>query len=335
MWNQNYFEEYTNYASSDLIGDDFLANSECIYKHEHFQIFMLLCEKICRPEEQKRNSILIIPSIFNSPEILSIGSKSNLITELSSFANVYILNWLEIKEKNHSLNEYAIETLLAIEIVANFTNQSIHVLGHCIGGNLVIAATILNPNLSKSLTLLTTPWDFGHFKSQYYLQSFLALDKNIDSLDTVPKIYIQILFFLLQPEYFQMKLKRYSLLNSKEERELFFSIERWLMSGHNLSQGTYTQLTQSFLHKNDLFNLNWKIGNITIDPKAIKIPVALIAADNDKITPIESVTPLHNQLKNSTMIIVKGGHINYLISEKLTAFISEYKNWHSSIAEHI
>lgn len=197
-------------------------------------------------------------------------------------------------------------------------------IGHCIGGNFAIAANIIASKSIKTLTLLTCPWDFSHFFYVKMLHQYLKLDAYIENLPLIPKIYIQILFFLLFPDYFQVKLDKFFSLTSEKEQEISFRIENWLMSGHDIPSDTYNQIMQNILGENMFINLKWKVGGTVIDPGVINCPVYIVAAKNDQIVPEYSILSLQKLFKNSTLIEVPGGHISYLINDKLTDLFKEY-----------
>ncbi|AEK75111.1 poly-beta-hydroxybutyrate polymerase [Rickettsia conorii subsp. heilongjiangensis 054] len=71
-------------------------------------------------------------------------------------------------------------------------------------------------------------------------------------------------------------------------------------------------------------NLKWKIDNFIIDPSLIHCPVYIVAAEDDQIVHKASILPLQKLLKNSKLIDVAGGHISYLINDKLDKLFKEY-----------
>nr|WP_241773676.1 alpha/beta fold hydrolase [Rickettsia asembonensis] len=240
---------------------------------------------------------------------------------MRSYGAVYLIDWLEIEEPKYLLDDYVHKI---IEVIDSLKIKDINLIGHCIGGNLAIAAKILMPKFIKTLTLLTCPWDFSHFFYIRMLNRYLKLDSGIENLPIIPKIHIQILFFLLFPDYFNAKLKKFFSITSYKEQELAFRIEHWLMSGNNISKGVYNQIMQNILDENMFINLKWKIDNFIIDPSLIDYPVYIVAAEDDQIVPKSSILSLQKLLKNSKLIEVKGGHISYLINDKLTDLFKEY-----------
>ncbi|WP_218460438.1 alpha/beta fold hydrolase [Rickettsia sp. TH2014] len=340
---QEYFDLYNNYIRTHNLGNKYLESGKIVRQTEHYRVlyysvsscglstgssnkkykkldlsrFML--DSVDKPQDD--NTFLITPSIFNSPEIFFLARDKNFIENLRSHGEVYLIDWLEIEEPKYLLDDYVHKI---IEVIDSLKIKDINLIGHCIGGNLVTATKIIVPKKVKTLTLLTCPWDFSHFFYIRMLHKYLKLDSYIENLAMIPKIHIQILFFLLFPDYFNAKLKKFFSITCDKEQELAFRIENWLMSGNNISKGVYNQIMQNILDENTFINLKWKIDNFIIDPSLIDCPVYIVAAEGDQIVPKSSILPLQKLLKNSKLIEVKGGHISYLINDKLGELLKEY-----------
>ncbi|WP_341788716.1 MULTISPECIES: alpha/beta fold hydrolase [unclassified Rickettsia] len=340
---QKYFDLYNSYAKNHKLGNKYLELGEIVAETKYYRVVYycsmsslgLTGDRHCEREKQawqshknvlrlpRRDSVsprndgktfLIIPSIFNSPEIFFLSRNKSFIENLREQGEVYLIDWLEVKESNYLLDDYVHKI---VEVIHNLNVNNINLIGHCIGGNLAIAANIIASKSIKTLTLLTCPWDFSHFFYVKMLHQYLKLDAYVENLPLIPKIHIQILFFLLFPDYFQVKLDKFFSLTSEKEQELAFRIENWLMSGHDIPSDTYNQIMQNILGENMFVNLKWKIDDTVIDPNVINCPVYIIVAKNDQIVPESSILSLQKLFKNSTLIEVPGGHISYLINNKL------------------
>lgn len=329
---QEYFDLYNNYAKTHNLGNKYLELGEVVKQTEYYRLICYKMDFRFRGNDIKgsgndkeksgaTNTFLIIPSIFNSPEVFFLSRDKSFMDNLRIHGEVYLIDWLEVKDSAYSLNDYVNRV---IEVMGNFSSMDL--IGHCIGGNLAIAAAIMMPKLAKSLTLLTCPWDFSHFFYVKALHGYLKLDNYIENLPLIPEIHIQILFFLLFPNYFNVKLQKFFSLTSKKEQELAFRIENWLMSGHGIPSATYRQIMQNILGKNMFMNLKWIVNDKVIDPSVITCPVYIISAIDDQIVPKFSILPLQKLFKNSTLIEVQGGHISYLINNKLTDLFKEYEH---------
>ena len=271
-----------------------------------------------------KQNFLVIPSLFNSSRILCLGKKQNFIEILLDYGDVYLINWQQ-SENNFLLEDYILETTkLLVKLTSHL--GPINVAGHCFGGNIAIGAGSLKPDLLSSLTLLTTPWDYSHFNNALIWYKLLALDKMIQNLKTVPKIYLQMLFFLLFPNQFLKKVNNYYKLELEEEKQIYMQVEYWLQSGINIPVSLYQQFIDDVIAKNIFYTNQWQIEENKINPENIIAPVCIISAINDQIAPVNSTLTLHRLLKNSTLIKVKGGHISYLVNSDQD-FINQYISW--------
>jgi len=347
---QEYFDLYNNYAKAHNLGNKYLELGKVIMQTKYYRLlyypstmsFPTLSLSFPQKRESRKNklkmdscdqrndiersrddsrSFLIIPSIFNSPEIFFLARDKSFIENLRNHGEVYLIDWLEVKESSYLLDDYVHRVT---EIISNLNSNDINLIGHCIGGNLAVAANVLMPKFIKTLTLLTCSWDFSHFFYVKMLHQYLKLDSYVENLPLIPKIHIQILFFLLFPDYFKVKLDKFFSLTSLKDHDLAFRVESWLMSGHSIPNSTYHQIMQNILGENMFMNLKWKIGDVVVDPSVINCPIYIVAANNDQIAPKSSILPLQKLLKNSNLIEVKGGHISYLINDQLIELFKRY-----------
>ncbi len=267
------------------------------------------------------NIFLITPSIFNSPEILFISKANNFIDNLLKQGNVYLIDWQE-SEKQLLFNDLVHELENIIEFLTEYANKKINLIGHCIGGNICLGAGVTVVN---SLTLLTTPWDFSHLQKFTFMRNNIDLKETIKDMDVIPKLYIQIMFFLMFPMQFNKKIEKYFTL-PKNLREIFLCTEHWLQSGIDIPKSLFIDIIDKFCINNECHNQKWIINDKVVHIKKLTMPVCIISARSDQIAPYQSIVSLQKELKNTTLIKVDGGHISYLINTKID-FLKKYNNW--------
>lgn len=270
---------------------------------------------------------LIIPSIFNSPDILSIGSPGDIITQLRNFGVVYLIEWQEVHDPRVNLNDYAASVAALVKVLALKHHQEIDLVGHCLGGNLAIAASVIHHKLVASLLLLSTPWAFSYLAMAKEMHSSLGLNIAISNLEKVPALYFQILFFLMQPESFKHKIDYYHAKQDKLNKEEFFAIEHWQFSGYDLPKALYNQLMEEFIGSNIMFDNQWKVGSHAIDPALIKKPVMMVVGTKDKIVTTKSSKVLCDIISNITLFEYNTGHIGYLVGSQKQNFMVDLKEW--------
>lgn len=321
---QKYFDEFNNYSTQNFLGNKYLDLGQVVTTTKYYQIlyYTKLLSKdifICG-----NRVFLVIPSIFNSPEILLLAKSSSFINKLRQCGEVFLVDWFEVDRADYLLDDYVLRIVEIITGLGQKNNQQIDLIGHCIGGNLAIAATIIEPHFIRTLTLLSTPWDFSHLTIAQNLYNYFSLDKYVQNLPMIPKLHMQILFFLLFPSYFNMKVDKFFSMSLEEGIDLSFRVENWLMSGTAISNGTYQQIMNEVISNNILVKLQWRVNNKIINPVLITKPVYQVIASNDKIAPKSSILPLHNLLQKSKIFEVAGGHISYLINDGVSNLFMEY-----------
>lgn len=274
--------------------------------------------------ENSHKTFLIIPSIFNSPDILNIGRPDDIITNLRSLGNVFLIDWKEIKNPNSTLTNYIDSSCNLLSELSS--DRKIDLLGHCLGGNIALAINILKPELIRSLILLSTPWDFSFLSEFRELHKKLLLDSAVKDLDYIPAIYFQILFFLMNQYSFREKINYYINNKNKFNIDDFFTIEKWQFSGQDLPRSLYIELMDDIIGGNIMFNNMWKIDGNIIDPSIIANEVLIITGKKDRLVPSCSSTPLANIIQQSRKFEYNTGHIGYLIGSQKEHFMLDLIN---------
>ena len=314
-----YQEDYCKYLDLDQGWDNYkLGAIKSGYNSKLSNLWLF------KSGTSSNQNFVIVPSLFNSPAILFLNRKQNYIEYVKSFGDVYLLEWKETKD-TLKLYDYAKDVAKAVRFVQDRTSTQPNLVGHCIGGNIVIFSTFIYNNI-KSLTLLTTPWDYSHFAAPYFLSEALQIKKAIYGLDTVPKIYIQMMFFMLFPSHYQTKVNKYFALKTQEAREKYLRIEQWLQSGIEIPVSVYNEILDEIIAKNALISNTIYINDQPVSLEKIDVPTCIISAKDDQIVPISSIVPLQKGIKKSTLISVDGGHINYLINND-QKFKKQYTQW--------
>lgn len=278
-------------------------------------------------KDDAKQVFLIVPSVFNSPDILFIGSPDDIITQLRNFGIVYLVEWQEVHDSTINLNDYALSVAEILKVLVLKHHQEIDLVGHCLGGNLSLAACVINQKSVSSLLLLSTPWDFSYLTKASEIYGNLGISASIANLEKVPALYFQILFFLMQPESFRQKLDYYYAKQDQLNKEEFFAIEDWQFSGYDLPKALYNQLMEEFICLNIMAKKCWVIGENIIDPSLIKKPVMMVIGTKDKIVTAESSRALCDIISSVTLFEYDTGHIGYLVGSQRQNFMLDLKKW--------
>ncbi len=354
---EQYIVDYTSYVAGKLqaaeewsLKSKFLGILPCMFSDKSSNLFKVKFFEYRGVARDANNSskqnmsintnsderiFLVIPSLFNSSSILHFDHRNNFVKILQEHGRVFLLDWLEF-DGSYVVND--VVDGIVTYIGDNFSGYKIDLVGHCIGGVIAAAVTnkLRNGKVSKattniaSLTLLTCSWDFSHFKDYIYLMECLELDKQAKSLKFIPKTFIQIMFFMLNPEQFNYKIDKY-FASCIESRQRTLEVEYWLQSGISLPTSLYIDLIENIIKKNILSNRDTRdmllrLGSQSIDPSNFDMPVFILYCQNDQIVPKSSVKPLIEAVRSKTVVELQGGHINYLV-KNIESIRVPYNKW--------
>lgn len=270
---------------------------------------------------------VIIPSIFNSPEILNIGRPQDIITNLRALGSVFLIEWKEVENPKAQMSDYIYSlNKLLLELSSEFVRK-IDLIGHCLGGNIAIASNVLlGVEVINRLVLLSTPWDFSFLAECRKLHQGLLLDHSVQDLEHIPALYFQILFFLMNQSSFEEKIDYY--IRCKENLNIghFFAIEQWQFSGHRLPRALYIELIDDIIDRNVMFNNMWKVGKDIIDPSLIANQVFIISGSKDRVVPVDASKVLVNIIQQSRYFEYNTGHIGYLVGSQKEHFMLDLTN---------
>lgn len=173
----------------------------------------------------------------------------------------------------------------------------------------MIALAQILPHVER-ITLLNTPFDYSHLADKIIVAEEMDFFAAVRSEDIVPKLYTQLLFFLLFPEQFSDKLGRYFLSNSNEQKD-FLQTEYWLHSGIAIPNSIFFEILDEVVLKNGI--IEGKYLNEDSLGK-VNIPIDIVSALKDKIAPANSSVWLKNRVKKAQQHLIAGGHISYLVN---------------------
>mgnify|MGYP003402418258 CR=1 FL=1 len=314
-----YQEDYNRYAYIDQKPKNHrFGGKNCDYRSNICNLWLF------KSKTSSHQTFVIVPSLFNSSEILFFNQEQSFVEYLTLFGDVYLLEWIENTTSLH-LSDYAAVTADVVRFLKNQESKDINLIGHCIGGNIAIFSNFIEDKI-VSLTLLTTPWDYSYLGKTLLLSEFLEVKKAIIGLSAVPRIYVQMMFFMLFPGHYEAKIAKYFALDKNADREKYLAVEHWLASGIDLSSSLYNEILDDIIAKNALMKKDFHINDKLVSLTQIKVPTCIISAKDDQIAPLTSIAPLQKEIKNSKLILVDGGHIGYLVNND-QKFKQSYKEW--------
>ncbi len=283
----------------------------------------------------EQRTFLIVPSIINGTSIFTIGDENSFIAFLTKYGDVYLIKWNEPTSLNfnYNLNNYAEDTIDIVAKLGIKLNKKIDLIGYCLGGNFAIASAVVSTQYINSLFLLATPWDFSYFQPFRNTQKLLKLEQAIENLASIPIIYMQILFMLMDMGTTFNKFFRYSNPKNGEQPEIFFEVEKWLYTGNDITKEAYNQLMIEFVEQNVTMKGQWVLRDRCINPEEITVPVFSVLGLKDKVVASASVRAIYSKLSNYKFLEMDTGHIGLFVGQQKVKLFQEIDYWIRGINE--
>ncbi len=290
--------------------------------------------------KKAKAQIVMIPSMINGAEILDILPKErSLIGWLCTQGyDIFQLEWENMRDDPELATlDMTIGTKISRMIEwlrQEKTDTPIFGLGYCMGGLLLAATEILNPDFFDGLIFVATPWDFsGGGKNNVATHIRKWADEGgllkVTHLDYMPNEWLQLIFAGTDPSMITRKFSSFADLDmTSEKAKLFVAVEDWVNGGADMPAGIVRQSVNDWYIHNKPVEGKWRINRKTISPQKITKPCLVIIPSNDTIVPPKSAKALAKQLPHATQLVVEFGHISMMMASRAEeAFWKPMDEW--------
>lgn len=274
--------------------------------------------------------LFVIPSLVNRFEILDIDPAHSFLRFLAAQGlRPLVVDWQAPGEEeiNFSLADYLTKRLEPALAFAQSVGGPCHVLGYCMGGVLALTLALKQPLQIQTLTLMATPWDFGvagvagvpaadTYLGSLFLRYAETWTPTLEKLGYLPPDFLQAVFTGFQPLQVLQKFTRFAGLSSEaEETRRFVLTEDWLNDGVPLAWPVARECLQDWYAGNLTARLAWRIDDVLIDPREIKMPTYVLIAGKDRIVPPPSSEPLAKLIRGAHLHVPSMGHIGLMTGD--------------------
>ncbi|GAB1595945.1 class III poly(R)-hydroxyalkanoic acid synthase subunit PhaC [Lysobacter claricitrinus] len=268
--------------------------------------------------------LLIAYALVNRPYMVDLQSDKSIVRGLLERGqDVYIIDWgyPDRSDRFQTLEDYiqrylggAVDHLRKAHGV-----DAINLLGICQGGAFSLCYAALNPRKVRNLVTMVTPVDFHTDDNMLagWARS-LDIDLMVDTLGNVPADVMNWCYLTLKP--YRLLVQKYvglvDILEDKRAVEDFLRMETWIFDSPDLIGETFREFMKQFYQENGLVNGTVRVGDRTVDLKAIDMPVFNIYAEQDHLVPPAASKPLRGLVgtKDYSELSFRGGHIGIYVS---------------------
>ena len=315
--------------------------SEVVYTENKLELLHYTPEKAgIDPETSQDVPILVVYALINKPYILDLQADRSVVRRLLEAGfDVYLIDWGEPSRLDASLtlDDYVSRyTDNCVDVVRERSGQeSINLLGYCMGGTMGVMYASLFPEKVRNLGLMAAGLCFDNTGGVLELwgeEPYYDPEKVTDSFGNVPADFLDVGFALMDPvsNYVSKYLRLYDNVEDDEFVENFARMERWLGEGIDVVGATYEQFIEDIYQDNKLARNELSLDDKHVDLGAIDQPILQIVGHYDHLIPPESSTEFNDLVASDdvTTFDQKTGHIGLSVSssshEELWPSVAEW-----------
>ena len=296
--------------------------SEVVYTENKLE----LLHYEAQTDEQHEVPIIIVYALINKPFILDLQPDRSVVRRLLEAGHdVYMIDWNEPSRLDQylTLDDYVNRYMdNCVDIVRERSGQdSINVLGYCMGGTMSTMYASLHPEKVRNLGLMAAGLcfdDTGGVLEEWGDEQYYSPRDVTETFGNAPAEMLDVGFALMDPvaNFVSKYVRLYDNIEDDDFVENFGRMERWLSEGIDVAGAAYVQFLEDIyqdnkLHRNELY-LNGK----HVDLSEIDMPVLQITGEYDHLIPPESSIPFNEVIASEdvTTLQQSTGHIGLSVS---------------------
>jgi polyhydroxyalkanoate synthase subunit PhaC len=298
--------------------------SEVVYEENKLQ----LLHYEAKTEEQHDVPILIVYALINKPYILDLQPDRSVVqTLLEAGFDVYMIDWGEPSalDRSLSLEDYVTRYIdNCIDEVRERSGQdSINVLGYCMGGTMSAMYAALYPEKVRNLALMASGLCFagdGGVLEVWGADDYYDPETVTETFGNVPADFLDVGFALMDPVANNVTkyVRFYDNMEDEDFVENFGRMERWLSEGIDVAGVAYEEFIRDIYQENKLMQNELELGDKRVDITEIDMPVLQIVAEYDHLIPPGASKPFNEAISSDDTEILEfaTGHIGMSVSSR-------------------
>ncbi|MCS7130077.1 MAG: alpha/beta fold hydrolase [Archaeoglobaceae archaeon] len=293
----------------------------CEYEivHEDW-VFRLLHYK---GEPIYKTPVLICYAFINRPVILDLHEEVSVIKRLlEAGLDIWMVDWgyPSFADRHLRISDYIDYLDFCVDLVRRERKvDKLTLHGYCLGSTLAVIYSALYPEKIKNLIIQTPPINFDTENTLAIWAKSIDPRKISKALFNASGDLLNLAFLLVDP--IRLIVGKYqSLINSFEDEKSvkdFFFMDHWIFDSPSVAGDVFEEFILRWYHGNEVMNGNYEIEGKKVDISKIDMPVLVLAAEKDHITPPESVIPFFEKIpsRDKKMLLSEKGHIGLSVSK--------------------
>ena len=234
----------------------------------------------------------------------------------------YLLDWGDLgpEDREFSLEDAVMDVIPAFvrRVIRHSGAPELYLFGYCMGVPMSMSYIATHPDAPvRALVMMVGPVDFSHGGSfgLWTAKENFPVDKLIDTFDNAPLEYVQLGFKMLQPTNDAgSAVNLWWNLWNEQYVEGYRAMNRWSSEWVGFPGAFFRQWIKWFYQENRLVNGALVLRGKPVDLAAVKQPILVVAARQDKIAPPLSCKALVDLVggEDKEYIELPGGHISLI-----------------------
>ncbi|WP_255198112.1 class III poly(R)-hydroxyalkanoic acid synthase subunit PhaC [Halorarius litoreus] len=277
-------------------------------------------------DEQHDVPILVVYALINRPYILDLQPDRSVVRRLLEAGHdVYLVDWNEPSrlDQHLTIDDYVNRYIdNCVDVVRERSGQdSINLLGYCMGGTLSVMYAALHPEKLRTLGLMAAGLcfdDTGGVLELWGDEEYYDPEAVTETFGNMPAEMLDVGFALMDPvaNYVSKYVRLYDNIENEDFVRNFARMERWLSEGIDVAGATYVEFLREIYQQNSLYKNEYELGGEHVDIGNIDMPVLQILGEYDHLIPPASSKPFNDVVGSDdvTTIEYPTGHIGLAVS---------------------
>ena len=246
--------------------------------------------------------VLVVYALINRPYILDLQPDRSVVRALLERGHdVYLIDWGSPSAGDSSLTladyvdgyiDRCVGAVLERSGVPRLT-----LFGYCMGGTLSVMYAALHPENVRNLVIMAAPVDADTDDGLLHIWSrreWYDADKIVDTLGNVPADFMNLGYNILDPLLNNVgKLVHLTeIVDNDDAVANYLRMEKWVADGIPMAGETFRQFLKDIYQENRLIKNRMRLGDRTVDLRAIDMPLLLVMGSRDHLVPPAATRPL-------------------------------------------
>ena len=265
--------------------------------------------------------VLVVYALINRPYILDLQSDRSVVRALLERGHdVYLIDWGSPSAGDSSLTladyvdgyiDRCVDAVLERSGAPRLT-----LFGYCMGGTLSVMYAALHPGRVRNLVIMAAPVDAETDDGLLHIWSrkeWYDADKIVDALGNVPADFMNLGYNILDPILNNVgKLVHLTeIVDDDKAVANYLRMEKWVADGIPMAGETFRQFLKDIYQENLLIKNRMRLGDRTVDLRAIDMPLLLVMGSRDHLVPPAATRPLLDAVSSTDKESkeIEAGHI--------------------------